>query len=165
MRGDRPCLYSSILAHCSCQDARWQTLFVQQYFSTAVVRMTISHCHSIASYHISHFSVAAVSKPRHPGKRLFIHKGKCGVSGLAFSLWLSASSLLFLKILKNWMFYINDEPEDKFIYTETIKLYKNKTKKHCSCKKKMYYPQSLSLIHIWRCRRDPQCRSRWSPYH
>ena len=23
----------------------------------------------------------------------------------------------------------------------------------------------LSLIHIWRCRRDPQCRSRWSPYH
>ena len=24
---------------------------------------------------------------------------------------------------------------------------------------------TLSLIHIWRCRRDPQCRSRWSPYH
>ena len=24
---------------------------------------------------------------------------------------------------------------------------------------------NLSLIHIWRCRRDPQCRSRWSPYH
>ena len=23
----------------------------------------------------------------------------------------------------------------------------------------------LSLIHIWRCRRLPQCRSRWSPYH
>ena len=23
----------------------------------------------------------------------------------------------------------------------------------------------LSLIHIWRCRRDPQCRSRWSPDH
>ena len=31
-----------------------------------------------------------------------------------------------------------------------------------------YYGQGeggLSLIHIWRCRRDPQCRSRWSPYH
>ena len=23
----------------------------------------------------------------------------------------------------------------------------------------------LSLIHIWRCRRYPLCRSRWSPYH
>ena len=23
----------------------------------------------------------------------------------------------------------------------------------------------LSLIHIWRCRRHAQCRSRWSPYH
>ena len=23
----------------------------------------------------------------------------------------------------------------------------------------------LSLIHIWRCRRVSQCRSRWSPYH
>ena len=26
-------------------------------------------------------------------------------------------------------------------------------------------PCCLSLIHIWRCRRLPQCRSRWSPYH
>ena len=26
-----------------------------------------------------------------------------------------------------------------------------------------YY--SLSLIHIWRCRRSTLCRSRWSPYH
>ena len=25
--------------------------------------------------------------------------------------------------------------------------------------------QSLSLIHIWRCRRNSACRSRWSPYH
>ena len=25
--------------------------------------------------------------------------------------------------------------------------------------------QSLSLIHIWRCRRSYACRSRWSPYH
>ena len=25
--------------------------------------------------------------------------------------------------------------------------------------------QWLSLIHIWRCRRDVLCRSRWSPYH
>ena len=24
---------------------------------------------------------------------------------------------------------------------------------------------SLSLIHIWRCRRLVECRSRWSPYH
>ena len=24
---------------------------------------------------------------------------------------------------------------------------------------------SLSLIHIWRCRRRRECRSRWSPYH
>ena len=24
---------------------------------------------------------------------------------------------------------------------------------------------TLSLIHIWRCRRASQCRSRWSPYH
>ena len=24
---------------------------------------------------------------------------------------------------------------------------------------------SLSLIHIWRCRRSTLCRSRWSPYH
>ena len=24
---------------------------------------------------------------------------------------------------------------------------------------------SLSLIHIWRCRRGAECRSRWSPYH
>ena len=24
---------------------------------------------------------------------------------------------------------------------------------------------SLSLIHIWRCRRSYACRSRWSPYH
>ena len=26
-------------------------------------------------------------------------------------------------------------------------------------------PDSLSLIHIWRCRRSYACRSRWSPYH
>ena len=26
-------------------------------------------------------------------------------------------------------------------------------------------PSSLSLIHIWRCRRSTLCRSRWSPYH
>ena len=25
--------------------------------------------------------------------------------------------------------------------------------------------QYLSLIHIWRCRRSSECRSRWSPYH
>ena len=24
---------------------------------------------------------------------------------------------------------------------------------------------TLSLIHIWRCRRYSLCRSRWSPYH
>ena len=24
---------------------------------------------------------------------------------------------------------------------------------------------TLSLIHIWRCRRGSRCRSRWSPYH
>ena len=30
-----------------------------------------------------------------------------------------------------------------------------------------WYPivLSLSLIHIWRCRRSTLCRSRWSPYH
>ena len=27
------------------------------------------------------------------------------------------------------------------------------------------YLQTLSLIHIWRCRRSTLCRSRWSPYH
>ena len=26
-------------------------------------------------------------------------------------------------------------------------------------------PLTLSLIHIWRCRRSTLCRSRWSPYH
>ena len=26
-------------------------------------------------------------------------------------------------------------------------------------------PATLSLIHIWRCRRYAVCRSRWSPYH
>ena len=25
--------------------------------------------------------------------------------------------------------------------------------------------KDLSLIHIWRCRRRRECRSRWSPYH
>ena len=25
--------------------------------------------------------------------------------------------------------------------------------------------RELSLIHIWRCRRGAECRSRWSPYH
>ena len=25
--------------------------------------------------------------------------------------------------------------------------------------------KTLSLIHIWRCRRPAMCRSRWSPYH
>ena len=29
----------------------------------------------------------------------------------------------------------------------------------------MYSAIELSLIHIWRCRRDVLCRSRWSPYH
>ena len=28
-----------------------------------------------------------------------------------------------------------------------------------------FAPQTLSLIHIWRCRRSYACRSRWSPYH
>ena len=32
-------------------------------------------------------------------------------------------------------------------------------------RRKVTLTLSLSLIHIWRCRRDPQCRSRWSPYH
>ena len=27
------------------------------------------------------------------------------------------------------------------------------------------FVQTLSLIHIWRCRRSTLCRSRWSPYH
>ena len=27
------------------------------------------------------------------------------------------------------------------------------------------FPKTLSLIHIWRCRRSTLCRSRWSPYH
>ena len=27
------------------------------------------------------------------------------------------------------------------------------------------YMITLSLIHIWRCRRIERCRSRWSPYH
>ena len=30
---------------------------------------------------------------------------------------------------------------------------------------KISWPLVLSLIHIWRCRRDVLCRSRWSPYH
>ena len=29
----------------------------------------------------------------------------------------------------------------------------------------LYWQWHLSLIHIWRCRRVSQCRSRWSPYH
>ena len=29
----------------------------------------------------------------------------------------------------------------------------------------LFAVQSLSLIHIWRCRRSTLCRSRWSPYH
>ena len=29
----------------------------------------------------------------------------------------------------------------------------------------IYSLDTLSLIHIWRCRRTPRCRSRWSPYH
>ena len=28
-----------------------------------------------------------------------------------------------------------------------------------------FFSFSLSLIHIWRCRRYSLCRSRWSPYH
>ena len=28
-----------------------------------------------------------------------------------------------------------------------------------------YLVRPLSLIHIWRCRRRKECRSRWSPYH
>ena len=28
-----------------------------------------------------------------------------------------------------------------------------------------YTMHTLSLIHIWRCRRSTLCRSRWSPYH
>ena len=32
-------------------------------------------------------------------------------------------------------------------------------------KMSMSSPISLSLIHIWRCRRYSLCRSRWSPYH
>ena len=31
--------------------------------------------------------------------------------------------------------------------------------------KKKEEEQTLSLIHIWRCRRIERCRSRWSPYH
>ena len=32
-------------------------------------------------------------------------------------------------------------------------------------KKNSWTVHSLSLIHIWRCRRIERCRSRWSPYH
>ena len=34
-----------------------------------------------------------------------------------------------------------------------------------SCWKTKLSPATLSLIHIWRCRRIERCRSRWSPYH
>ena len=33
------------------------------------------------------------------------------------------------------------------------------------CRKRWTMNISLSLIHIWRCRRSTLCRSRWSPYH
>ena len=36
--------------------------------------------------------------------------------------------------------------------------------KYCTVIKTTKCP-SLSLIHIWRCRRSYACRSRWSPYH
>ena len=32
-------------------------------------------------------------------------------------------------------------------------------------RKDVVYLHTLSLIHIWRCRRSTLCRSRWSPYH
>ena len=34
-------------------------------------------------------------------------------------------------------------------------VHRNQSDNHCN----------LSLIHIWRCRRGAECRSRWSPYH
>ena len=33
------------------------------------------------------------------------------------------------------------------------------------CLTSLFCVYALSLIHIWRCRRDVLCRSRWSPYH
>ena len=39
---------------------------------------------------------------------------------------------------------------------------------HCtshSTAERELHTVSLSLIHIWRCRRIERCRSRWSPYH
>ena len=44
------------------------------------------------------------------------------------------------------------------------RFFKNATEKKCvnCCTSSS---SSLSLIHIWRCRRDVLCRSRWSPYH
>ena len=40
-----------------------------------------------------------------------------------------------------------------------------KRRKKGRCLKRSWAAWDLSLIHIWRCRRNSACRSRWSPYH
>ena len=49
--------------------------------------------------------------------------------------------------LKHLLAYVKELNKDHFLYEHNRTI------------------MSLSLIHIWRCRRSTLCRSRWSPYH
>ena len=44
-----------------------------------------------------------------------------------------------------------------FLFLQYTVTWQNQNKEHSLL--------TLSLIHIWRCRRRLRCRSRWSPYH
>ena len=54
---------------------------------------------------------------------------------------------------------------DELHYTDTDEY---RVHRYALCLKKAsstFSTVTLSLIHIWRCRRIERCRSRWSPYH
>ena len=66
-------------------------------------------------------------------------------------------------IIKSWLLYFIIWTADPF--ATKLGLMAQHYKMDCLVKRLDCSVVVLSLIHIWRCRRTPRCRSRWSPYH
>ena len=82
------------------------------------------------------------------------------------------------EIFTDWLFYVTSAAWWKTVLNKTssdiliwglskctMRLLQHTSLMWTSGSQHFLPPLSLSLIHIWRCRRLDACRSRWSPYH
>ena len=64
------------------------------------------------------------------------------------------------------IFYFLVLTKSKDVVIQNVKIWYYAIEPHFCAQIQLYCrSSSLSLIHIWRCRRIERCRSRWSPYH